>query len=92
MGLSADDKLVVVTAGGGGDGYVVMDNFLKLLESENQELPFKTVFITGPFMPKDQRDHITDRARRIGVRALAFLPPHGRNSGCRRCGGQHGRV
>jgi predicted glycosyltransferase len=71
-GLCAEDKLVVVTAGGGGDGYVVMDNFLQLLEGENHELPFKTVFITGPFMPKEQRDHITDRARRIGVRAWHF--------------------
>ena len=71
-GLCAEDKLVVVTAGGGGDGYVVMDTFLKLLENESQELPFKTVFITGPFMPKEQRDQITDRARRIGVRAWHF--------------------
>jgi predicted glycosyltransferase len=66
------EKLVVVTAGGGGDGYAMMDTFLSMLESETHPLPFKAVFITGPFMPRRQRDLISERARRLGVRTWHF--------------------
>ena len=43
-----------------------------MLEADNGRLPFKSVMITGPFMPRRERDEITDRARRIGVRAWHF--------------------
>ena len=45
------EKLVVVTAGGGGDGYGMMHSFLSMLESETRPPPFKSILITGPFMP-----------------------------------------
>jgi predicted glycosyltransferase len=65
-------KLVLVTAGGGGDGYAMMDAFLAMLESDTLPSPFKTMFVTGPFMPKKQRDEISERARRLGVRTWKF--------------------
>jgi predicted glycosyltransferase len=65
-------KLVVVTTGGGGDGYPVMDAYLSMLESLGFPLPFRSVLVTGPFMPKDQRVSVFKRAKKLGVRAYHF--------------------
>jgi predicted glycosyltransferase len=70
--LKNGEKLVVVTTGGGGDGYRVMDTFLSTLESFSNRPPFKSVLITGPFMPKHERKDVFRRARRLGVRTYHF--------------------
>jgi len=70
--LKSGQKLVVVTTGGGGDGYRVMDTYLAMLESFSHAPPFKSVLITGPFMPKQGRKDIFKRARRLGVRTYHF--------------------
>ena len=72
LGLKSPDKLVVVTTGGGGDGYRVMDTYLTTLESFSNQPPFKSVLITGPFMPKEERRDVFKRARRLGVRTYHF--------------------
>jgi len=66
------EKLVVVTTGGGGDGYAMMDKFLSMLESEARSLPFKSVLITGPFMPRKESDEIIVRAKKLGLRTWRF--------------------
>jgi predicted glycosyltransferase len=71
-GLKSGEKLVVVTTGGGGDGYRVMDTYLSMLESFATNPPFKSVLITGPFMPKNQRKDVFKRARKLGVRTYHF--------------------
>lgn len=65
-------KLVVVTIGGGGDGFEVMDNFLAMLEAESQSTPFKSVLITGPFMPNKSRKKIYKRAKKLGATIYRF--------------------
>lgn len=72
QGVDKDEKLVVVTAGGGGDGYLIMDTYLSMLEKETVPPPFKSVLITGPFMPKQDRKKLNDRARRLKVRIYRF--------------------
>ena len=72
LGVKPDEKLVVVTTGGGGDGYVVMRTYVTMLESAAKPLPFKSVLITGPFMPKNKRRKIFKRARKQGVRGYHF--------------------
>jgi len=72
LGVQQEEKLVVVTTGGGGDGYNVMRNYVDMLESINGNLPFKSVLITGPFMPKKKRKKIFKRARKLGVRTFHF--------------------
>jgi predicted glycosyltransferase len=72
QGLEKHDRLVVVTTGGGGDGYPVMDTFLSMLESQNRPPSFKSILITGPFMPKNERKQIFKRARKLGVRTFHF--------------------
>lgn len=65
-------KQVVVTIGGGGDGYTVLDNYLKMLES-NGTVDFKTLMITGPFLSRDRLDELADRARAVKVRIKPFV-------------------
>jgi predicted glycosyltransferase len=72
LGLKDSEKLVVVTTGGGGDGYRVMDTYLAMLESFSHAPPFKSVLITGPFMPKQERKDVFKRAKRLGVRTYHF--------------------
>jgi predicted glycosyltransferase len=72
QGLKNGEKLVVVTTGGGGDGYVVMDAYLSMLENETRPLLFKNVLITGPFMPKQERKKIFKRAKKLGIRTFHF--------------------
>jgi predicted glycosyltransferase len=71
-GLSEEDKLVVVTTGGGGDGFAVMDTYLRMLETSSGLPPFKSILITGPFMPKSERKGIYKRSRKLGVRMYHF--------------------
>jgi predicted glycosyltransferase len=70
--LAEKEPLVVVTTGGGGDGYPVMDAFLSMLESFGRPLPFRSILITGPFMPKKQRKDVYRRAKVLGVRSYHF--------------------
>lgn len=72
QGIKADEKMVVVTTGGGGDGYKVMDAYLSMLESETGPIPFKSVLVTGPFMPANERISLSKRAKRLGVRTYRF--------------------
>jgi predicted glycosyltransferase len=49
-----------------------MDTYLSTLESFTGKPPFKSVLITGPFMPKQERRDVFKRARRLGVRTYHF--------------------
>jgi predicted glycosyltransferase len=70
-GLQEGDKLVVVTTGGGGDGFEVMDAYLRMLEA-GPSPAFKSILITGPFMPKRDRKNLNKRCRKLGVRMHHF--------------------
>jgi predicted glycosyltransferase len=70
--IKADEKLVLVTTGGGGDGHAVMHNFLSMLEEAPKNQPFRSILITGPFMPKRDREEIFSRAKRLGIRTWEF--------------------
>ncbi|UZP66646.1 glycosyltransferase [Desulfovibrio mangrovi] len=64
-------KLVVVTAGGGGDGYQMLDCYLRMIE-ENGSVPFRSLLISGPFAPSAQQDELAARARKCGVAFSTF--------------------
>jgi predicted glycosyltransferase len=70
--LDPYDKLVVITTGGGGDGYPLMDTFLTMLEDWGETPPFRTVLVCGPFMPKKQRSEILSRCKTLQVRYYRF--------------------
>lgn len=73
QGVKKGEKLVVVTTGGGGDGYAVMDAYLSMVETEGHQNSFKSILITGPFMPKQQRKEVSKRAKRLGIRTFHFF-------------------
>jgi predicted glycosyltransferase len=72
LGAANGEKLVAVTTGGGGDGYTVMHTYLSMLESLPNSAAFKSVLITGPFMPKHERKLVYKRGRKLGVRTYHF--------------------
>ena len=71
MGIPPGKKFVLVTAGGGGDGYKVIDTYLTMLET----LPhpeFKSIIVTGPLLAEDLFDQLAVRARKLKVRIIKF--------------------
>lgn len=72
-GFKGTEKMIVVTAGGGGDGYILMDTFISMIEANPLPSEYTSVLITGPFMPMQQRDEITARAKKLGVRVWHFF-------------------
>jgi len=53
IGLGADDSLVLVTAGGGGDGMALLEAYVQALRLE--PAGWTSLMVTGPFMPDAQR-------------------------------------
>jgi predicted glycosyltransferase len=72
--IFADDTFVLVTSGGGGDGWEVLNNYVLMHDSFPTSLPFKSVMITGPFMPKAQREDLNLRAKTHGIKTQPFHP------------------
>ncbi len=73
IGIKKNEKLVVVTTGGGGDGSAVMDTYLSMLEVEREPPSFKSILITGPFMPKEERKRIFKRAKDLNIATFHFF-------------------
>ena len=67
----AGEKLVVVTTGGGGDGYPLMDAYLSMLEQGGAPA-HRAIFVSGPFMPKPEREAVARRAARQHARFHHF--------------------
>jgi len=70
--IKRTDKLVVVTTGGGGDGYPILNAYLSMLELQGPNIPNKSILITGPFMPKAQRKDVFNRSRKLKVKVFHF--------------------
>jgi len=70
--VDPDDKLIVVTTGGGGDGFKVMDTYLAMLEERPLDSRIKSVLVTGPFMPKQERKRLFKRARKVKTQTFLF--------------------
>ncbi len=71
-----NENLVTVTTGGGGDGFIVLDSFLRMLEEMKERNilpPFQSALITGPFLSKDEKDLILERSAKLGVHSYDFF-------------------
>jgi predicted glycosyltransferase len=71
MGVAPGEKFVLVTAGGGGDGYKVVDAYLTMLENLPRR-PFRSMIVTGPLLAEDSYDELATRARKLKVRICKF--------------------
>lgn len=71
MGITNSEQLVLVTTGGGGDGFKIIDTYLTMLET----LPhrnFRSMIVTGPLLSKELYDQLAIRAARLKVRIVKF--------------------
>ncbi len=73
-------KFVLVTGGGGADASYFMDQFIDAVRMLRMEIPFNAFVSTGPFMHKDQRELLVNKARglpivvsRMGQDSIRFL-------------------
>jgi predicted glycosyltransferase len=66
-------NLVVVTTGGGHDGYPLMQSCLDAIHLIGRNSRFEAVFITGPLMDPDQREHLRAQARGLGARVFTSV-------------------
>ncbi len=72
LGVAPHEKLIVVTTGGGGDGFAVMDTYLAMLEAQPLDHGIKSVLVTGPFMPQEERKGLFKRARKVNAQTFLF--------------------
>lgn len=71
--VGEQDRMIVVTAGGGGDGYRMMDTYLTMYETGVYSGD-RSVLVTGPFMPLKLRRKLAKRGRKVAVKVLPFYP------------------
>jgi predicted glycosyltransferase len=62
LGLSAEDSLVLVTPGGGEDGYSLIESYLSGLALLPAQHRIKSLIICGPEMPKEEREALYRQA------------------------------
>ena len=64
-------KSILVTTGGGGDGYKMLDAYLSMLEAF-PDFPHKSHIVSGPFIPRDQLKQLVKRAKALKVNFATF--------------------
>ena len=60
--IETDEKLVLVTPGGGADGYNLVKNYLLGLAQLDSDTKIKSLIISGPEMPSSQQQEFTQIA------------------------------
>lgn len=74
--LASTQPLVVVTAGGGGDGFPLLSTYLHSLQ-QMKMLPYKSLLITGPLMNEEEQCTLRHLAASLPTEAVqieAFIP------------------
>ncbi len=69
-----DKPLILVTVGGGGDGYDIIKAHLEMVSQQGEVAVYHTVAITGPLMPQGKRNALLRAARNLPVTVLQFTP------------------
>lgn len=69
--LDAGDRpLVVVTVGGGGDGYAILHTYLEMLERAPAPAAYHSLLVTGPLMAEGKRQTLR---RLAAARPVSFI-------------------
>jgi predicted glycosyltransferase len=71
LDIKEDEKLVLVTSGGGADGYRLMSTYLMGLQQNYQRDKVKSLLITGPEMSAQQREQLAKMAESISSVTIA---------------------
>ncbi|MEO1134910.1 MAG: glycosyltransferase, partial [Cyanobacteria bacterium J06639_1] len=75
LGLGEGDRFVLVTAGGGEDGFELMRTYLAGLGGARQPERVKTLMVTGPDMPEAQRQELGAIASTLPEVTLQIFAP-----------------
>ncbi|MFQ5433376.1 MAG: glycosyltransferase family protein, partial [Anaerolineae bacterium] len=70
----AERPLVVVTVGGGGDGYDIIKTYLDMLIAQPNGAPYHSLITTGPLMPIRKREALERQATHCDATLLSFTP------------------
>lgn len=67
--------MILVTTGGGGDGHDVLRAYADFLRAWRGGVPFRSVIVTGPFLPDRARAEVAARCRglQLPVEILPFV-------------------
>jgi predicted glycosyltransferase len=74
--LQVENKLLVVTGGGGADAFPMMLECMKALRLLGANSGLEAIFITGPLMEGGQREHLRELARGLKARVLVHVDDH----------------
>ncbi|SHF03097.1 Predicted glycosyl transferase [Desulfacinum infernum DSM 9756] len=72
LDLAGHHKMVLMTTGGGGDGYPVVNTFLKAFETHTVPDGMRAVIVTGPFLSAGLYKDVKRRCEAIGFTVLRF--------------------
>ena len=67
-----DQPLVVVTVGGGGDGYDILKTYLEMLHQTDGPAPYHSLVVTGPLMPQRKRQALRRLAAELPISFMEF--------------------
>ncbi len=72
LGIAEHDKVLLLTTGGGGDGYPVLNTFLQALEQNPLPAHLRVVVVTGPFISSRHFPEVARRCHQSGFIPLKF--------------------
>ncbi len=72
LGLNEDHQMVLMTTGGGGDGYPVVNTFLKAFEEHEPPHTMRAVIVTGPFLSPTHFREVARRCECLGFKLFRF--------------------
>lgn len=70
--LTPRHQMVLMTTGGGGDGYPVVNTFLKAFETHSAPDGMRAVIVTGPFLSASHYKDVKKRCQALGFTILRF--------------------
>ncbi len=65
-----EEKLIVITAGGGGDAYPMMCLSLEAISMIHQKFPLKVILVAGPLMETKKRHALMAQAANLPVKVM----------------------
>jgi len=71
--LQVEQRLIVVTGGGGLDAYPMMQTCMKALRIIGPHAGVEAIFITGPLMDNQRRERLREQAKGLKVRVLTHV-------------------
>ena len=69
-----DEPLILVTIGGGGDGYDIIKTYLDMLASFPDQTPYHSLIVTGPLMAQKKRTLLRRTVRNGSATLIEFTP------------------